>query len=74
MTSLLETQRINETKEGVTLLLHLLGQHDTLVSDMTTVGDFEGGVEVLESLSVPCAHGDFLWEVANRIRRYKETE
>ncbi len=69
MTTLLETQRINETHEGVTLLKQLLGHPEALVSDHTRIGDFENGVETLASLSVHCARGDYLWEIAQRIQQ-----
>lgn len=74
MTSLLETSRINETKEGVTILLNMLGQQDTLVSDHTRIGDFENGVETLASLSLLCERGDYLHEIAQRVMSQSSDE
>jgi hypothetical protein len=73
-TALLQTQRINEDTEGVTLLLHLLEQPDTLVPDNTTIDDFKGGYETLSSLGIECKQGDFLWQIAQRNRRYRDDE
>ena len=67
MTSLLETRRINETQEGVTILLNILGKPDTLVTDNTRIDDFVGGVDILRSLSLDCAQGDYLYEIAQRM-------
>ncbi len=48
-------------------MLNILGQPDTLVTDNTRIDDFVGGVDILRSLSLDCAQGDYLYDIAQRV-------
>jgi hypothetical protein len=64
---LFETRRINEHPEGTTVILNILGHSSALVTDYTTVGDFNPDEDTLSLLDAK--RGDYLWELAERIEK-----
>jgi hypothetical protein len=53
----------------IDILLNLMGHPEALVSDQTTLGDFEQ-YEDIKAVIGDAAPGDFLWELGRKISRY----
>jgi len=62
----------DEYSEEVGVLLHAMGISSALVTDESTIGDFDGAFDDIDELSeavgVPLSMDDHVWEVAKRIR------
>jgi len=69
LVDIIDRKQCNEYRTEIDILLNLMGHPEALVSDQTTLGDFEQ-YEDIKAVIGDAAPGDFLWELGRKICRY----